>query len=217
MDFTAIEKKISNLDYKCHGLLDSNKLWVLKPNPTKDPSKLPNILKMLKSLPPGLYEVNCSNGQGLRGAHYNFPIDTREAKTEFFENGNLSQAAAMNNLDATKLGRLESENDFLKQRLAELELQIEELNDLLDEEPEELAAAPPTLQQTLLENLAPVIPPLADKLLAIADSWIKSKTPQPIAEAPTITPDLADQIAEMVKAKIYAEVNQQPNNQADGF
>lgn len=216
MDHNDIEKRIKNLDYKCHGLLDSNRLWVLKPNPAKDPSKLPNIMKMLKTLPEGIYEINCSNGQGLRGAHYNFPIDTREAKTEFFENGNLSQAATMNNLDATKMGRLESENAFLKQRLAEMEAQIEELCEELEEEPEELAAAAPTFQQTLLENLAPVIPPLADKLLAIADNWINSRKPQPVEQSPVISADLAEQIAEMVKAKIYADVNQQqPTN--DGF
>lgn len=211
MDYKAIETKIKGLQYKCHGLLDENKIWLLKPNPSKDPSRLPNILKMLQDLPPGLYTINCSNGQGLRGAHYNYPIDTREAKTEFSENGILSQGAARNTADAEKIARLESENEYLKAKIAELEEQLEELEEILDEEPETIEAAPPTLQQTLLENLAPAIPPLADKLLSIADLWLKSKMPnlEPPAQPAGISPELAEQIANLVKAKIYADVNEQ--------
>ena len=211
MNTKEIEKKINALGYSCHGLLDANGMWLLKPNPAKSPSKLPNVLTMLQGLPQGQYFINCSSGQGKRGAHYDYAIDTREAITEFSENGlKTSQAATQSFLESEKLGRLEAENEYLKTTILELREQIDELNEMLNEGEalDELEAAPPTMQETIMQNIAPVIPPLADKLLSVFDKWLNAgNAAQPAA--PVVTNELAEQIAEIVKAKIYSDVNAQ--------
>lgn len=216
MNTKEIEKKITALGYSCHGLLDANGMWLLKPNPAKSPSKLPNVLAMLQGLPQGQYFINCSSGQGKRGAHYDYAIDTRESIQEFSENGNTtSQAATHSFLESEKLGRLEAENEYLKATILELREQIDELNELLNEgeDLDELQAAPPTMQETLIQNLAPVIPPLADKLLSVFDKWINSNGAKEAPAVPVVSNELAEQIAEMVKAKIYEDVNAQKTPQ----
>jgi len=217
MKLSEIEKKVKALNYPCHGLLDANRLWLLKPNAARTPSKLSNVLQMLEGLPAGTYYINCSSGQGKRGAHYDYEVDTREAIEDFPKIAfPLSQAAPEIASNAEKMGRLEAENEYLRMQLASLETQLDEITaDLLEDANDlsEAAPLPQTLQEKVLENLLPVIPPLADKLVSLLEKWLTK--PAAISEThfpPQMPQAMADQIAEMVKAKIYAEAHAENNS-----
>lgn len=204
-----VKKKIQKLGYSSHGLKTADGKWILKPNGPRKESNLDQIFSMLETLPPDNYVVYCTKA-GTR-AGYDYPVPT---------NGSFgapmlqpSQPAAQPNPDAERLGRLEAENAFLREQVESLKKELEECN-LEDEDPDfGLADDEPELPQQsgLMEALAPAVPALVDKALALMDNFINRNKPQQLSEGPK--PIDYDQLAEIVVQKIMANQPQSSDDQ----
>jgi len=210
-DFKKIQKDIEALGYKSHGLWTIDGQCLLRHNLAKDASNLPQIIKMLQSLPPGRYIVNCSNGAGKKYAHFDFPVIV-EGST-LADNSNASEIVKSptghdSQIDAVTFGRLQAENENLREQLAQaLADQHEE-----EEEEEEEEEPEPTLKDKALEAILPVIPTLADKMLALLDRYI---SPAPLAENKPaepqqiqLSPESVQQIAQVVKNMVIEDLTQ---------
>lgn len=90
----------------------------------------------------------------------------------------LSQAHSANFQTAERLGSLETENQYLKAKIEELQKQLSEYealaneDDGLDEEEEGFEEEP---KQTIMDYVAPAIPSLIDKATALLDIYINKK------------------------------------------
>jgi len=202
VDFKKLQKEVEALDYKSHGLWDDSGKCILTHNMAKDPSNLPQIIKMLQVLPPGRYIINCSNGAGRKYAHFDFPVHIPAQNQNVSEIVPLSSAGSTQSpdIDPVEFGRLQMENEQLRSMLA----QANEDDDDDDDEPAE-----PTLSEKVVEAVLPLAPVLAEKLLAVLDRWI---APAPLAEKPqeqpqqiVLSPEAVQQIAAQVKDMILAE------------
>lgn len=188
LDTKKLQKQIDELGYKSHGLFHAGGNCILTHNMAAKPSNLPQILRMLPSLPPGEYIINCSNGQGRKYAHFDYPItieSTSKSKDQLASEMVPLSSAGSTSLfqDAHTLGRLESENEFLKVQLAELRAQLAE--DPEDEEDDDFLEdfePMPSLKDKAIDAILPILPTLADKLLAVLDKYT-NPAPAPIAEA----------------------------------
>lgn len=210
-DWKQLQKDIEALGYKCHGLWTANGQCLLRHNMAKDESNLPQIIKMLQSLPAGHYYVNCSNGAGKKYAHFDFPIHL-EGNAPAIQNASeivKSPAGHDSNIDPVQYGRLQSENELLKAQLAEYEAMAnEEPDDDDDDEP-----AAPTLSEKAIEAILPVLPTLADKVIGYLDRVLGQ--PAPLAEKPAqqpqqiqLDPASIQQLAQVVKDMVIQDLSQ---------
>jgi hypothetical protein len=220
LDVKKLQKQIDELGYKSHGLYHAAGNCILTHNMAAKPSNLPQILRMLPSLPPGDYIINCSNGQGRKYAHFDYPVTiegTSKSKdqiasemVQMSSNGSTSQLA-----DAQTFGRLEAENEYLKTQIAELRSQLAEDPEEEEEEEEEELEPMPTLKDKALEQILPIIPTLADKLLAVLDRYI-APAPAPLAEAPPqklhLDQETINQIATHVKNMVMQDLTTTAEN-----
>ena len=216
IDLKKLQKQVEELGYKSHGLYSAEGQCILVHNMAKNPSNLPQIMRMLASLPPGKYFINCSNGAGRKYAHYDFPVTIEGSTTA--ENQNLSEmvktsssGAQAPGIDAIEFGRLQAENEALKARLSEIEAAA--LEDEDEDEDEEPAA--PTLSEKAIEAVLPIIPTLADKLLAVLDRHITPPAAQPLSEPQKLVLDAESiqQIAAHVKNMVMQDLQQmEPDN-----
>jgi len=205
-----VKKKIQKLGYSSHGLKTADGKWILKPNGPRKESNLDQIFSMLETLPPDNYIVYCTKA-GTR-AGYDYPVPT---------NGSFgapmlppSQPVAQANPDAERLGRLEAENAFLREQVESLKKELEECNleedsqdiDLGDDYEEEIPN-----QSGLMEALAPAVPALVDKALALMDNFINRNKPQQLSEGPKEID--YDQLAEIVVQRIMANQPQSNDDQ----
>lgn len=204
-----VKKKIQKLGYSSHGLKTADGKWILKPNGPRKESNLDQIFSMLETLPPDNYVVYCTKA-GTR-AGYDYPVPT---------NGSFgapmlqtSQPAAQPNPDAERLGRLEAENAFLREQVESLKKELEECNLEDDDQDFGLADDEPELPQQsgLMEALAPAVPALVDKALALMDNFINRNKPQQLSEGPKAID--YDQLAEIVVQKIMANQPQSSDDQ----
>jgi hypothetical protein len=90
----------------------------------------------------------------------------------------LSQANSTNIQAAERLGSLETENLFLKEKIEELKKQLAEYESLANEdeaieEEDDLFEDEP--KQTIMDFVAPAIPGLLDKATALLDIYINKK------------------------------------------
>lgn len=89
----------------------------------------------------------------------------------------LSQAHSADIQNAERLGSLETENSFLKAKIADLEKELADYQSLADEEElnedEENFEEEP--KQTWVDYVAPAIPGLLDKASALLDVYINKK------------------------------------------
>lgn len=220
LDTKKLQKQIDELGYKSHGLFHAAGNCILTHNMAAKPSNLPQILRMLPSLPPGEYIINCSNGQGRKYAHFDFPVtieNTSKSQNQIASDMvPLSSAGSTSQFqDAHTLGRLESENEFLKVQLAELRAQLAE--DPEDEEDDELLEdlePMPSLKDKAIDAILPILPTLADKLLAVLDKYT-NPAPAPIAEpAPQkmhLDQETINQIATHVKDMVMQDLTATDN------
>ena len=209
------KKKIEKLGYPSHGLKTADGRWILKPNGPRKESNLEQIFSMLETLPPANYVVYCTK-PGSRGAGYDYPVTTDNQSN----NPNtflLSQPATVPNPDSERLGRLEAENAFLREQCETLKTQLAEM----EAEPEEmededgLSEDDTTGTGGLMEALAPAVPALVDRALALMDNYINRNKPQPTAlmdQNPMDQINL-DQLAEMVVNRIMAANKTVDNDQ----
>lgn len=198
------QAKIQKLPYKTHALRTAAGKRLIGANAVNEPSRLPKIIQALEDLEPGDYVVRCSNGSK---DGYDYAISTIAKPTNApAPNVSFSQAATEDLKTAERLGRLEAENAFLKIQLSEAgariqELEAEALETLAEGEDLEAEDLPPTPKEQLLEAIAPVIPALADRALALVDKFLNKPAPG-LAEAPKPVVIDYDRLAEMVKNKL---------------
>jgi hypothetical protein len=198
------KKKIEKLGYPSHGLKTADGRWILKPNGPRKESNLEQIFSMLETLPPANYVVYCTK-PGSRGAGYDYPVTTENPVNP--NTFHLSQPATVPNPDSERLGRLEAENAFLREQCETLKSQLAEM----DAEPEEMEDEGLSEDDTtgpggLMEALAPAVPALVDRALALMDNYINRNKPQPtpLMEQNPIDQINMDQLAEMVVQRIMA-------------
>lgn len=198
------QAKIQKLPYKTHALRTAAGKRLIGANAVNEPSRLPKIIQALEDLEPGDYVVRCSNGSK---DGYDYAISTLAKPTNApAPNVSFSQAATDDLKTAERLGRLEAENAFLKLQLSEAgariqELEAEALETLAEGEDLEAEDLPPTPKEQLLEAIAPVIPALADRALALVDKFLNKPAPG-LSEAPKPVVIDYDRLAEMVKNKL---------------
>lgn len=198
------QAKIQKLPYKTHALRTAAGKRLIGANAVNEPSRLPKIIQALEDLEPGDYVVRCSNGSK---DGYDYAISTLPKPTNApAPNVSFSQAATDDLKTAERLGRLEAENAFLKLQLSEAgariqELEAEALETLAEGEDLEAEDLPPTPKEQLLEAIAPVIPALADRALALVDKFLNKPAPG-LSEAPKPVVIDYDRLAEMVKNKL---------------
>jgi hypothetical protein len=207
MNLKEHQAKIQKLPYKCFSLRSAEGKRLISANTDTQPSKLPAIIAALEDMPPGSYVIRCSNNSK---DGYDYPIVTQPTNAPATNVSN-SQASADDLKTAERLGRLESENAFLRQQLAEASERIQALEadalEALAEDPDEdfLADEPPSAKEQLLEAIAPVIPALADRALALVDKFLNKPSAQPLAEAPRqpVAPVIDyERLANMVSQKL---------------
>ena len=207
MNLKEHQAKIQKLPYKCFSLRSAEGKRLISANTDTQPSKLPAIIAALEDMPPGNYVIRCSNNSK---DGYDYPIITHATNAPATNVLN-SQASAEDLKTAERLGRLESENAFLRQQLAEAGERIQSLEadalEALAEDPDEddfLAEQPPSAKEQLLEAIAPVIPALADRALALVDKFLNKPSAQPLAEAPRPAATVIDyeRLANMVSQKL---------------
>jgi hypothetical protein len=207
MNLKEHQAKIQKLPYKCFSLRSAEGKRLISANTELQPSKLPAIIAALEDMPPGNYVIRCSNNSK---DGYDYPIVTQPTNAPA-TNVLTSQASADDLKTAERLGRLESENAFLRQQLAEAGERIQALEadalEALAEDPDEddfLAEQPPSAKEQLLEAIAPVIPALADRALALVDKFLNKPSAQPLAEAPRPAAPVIDyeRLANMVSQKL---------------
>jgi len=208
MNLKEHQAKIQKLSYKCFGLYDNQGKRLISANRDNQPSKLPDIIKDLENLPAGSYVIRCSNNS-RDGIDY--PINTQPTNAPA-PNVLTSQALADDLKTAERLGRLESENAFLRQQLAEAGEKIDQLEaealEALAQDPDDdqfLEDEPPSAKEQILEAIAPVIPALADRALALVDKFLNKPSAQPLAEAPRQPAPPAidyERLANMVSQKL---------------
>jgi len=198
------KKKIEKLGYPSHGLKTADGRWILKPNGPRKESNLEQIFSMLETLPPANYVVYCTK-PGSRGAGYDYPVTTENPVNP--NTFHLSQPATVPNPDSERLGRLEAENAFLREQCETLKSQLAEM----DAEPEEMEEEGLSEDDTtgpggLMEALAPAVPALVDRALALMDNYINRNKPQatPLMEQNPMDQINMDQLAEMVVQRIMA-------------
>lgn len=205
------KKKIEKLGYPSHGLKTADGRWILKPNGPRKESNLEQIFSMLETLPPANYVVYCTK-PGSRGAGYDYPVTTENPVNP--NTFHLSQPATVPNPDSERLGRLEAENAFLREQCETLKSQLAEM----DAEPEEMEDEGLSEDDTtgpggLMEALAPAVPALVDRALALMDNYINRNKPQPtpLMDQNPMDQINMDQLAEMVVQRIMA-ANKTVNN-----
>lgn len=207
MNLKEHQAKIQKLPYKCFSLRSAEGKRLISANTDTQPSKLPAIIAALEDMPPGSYVIRCSNNSK---DGYDYPIVTQPTNAPATNVLN-SQASADDLKTAERLGRLESENAFLRQQLAEASERIQALEadalEALAEDPDDdfLADEPPSAKEQLLEAIAPVIPALADRALALVDKFLNKPSAQPLAEAPRqpVAPVIDyERLANMVSQKL---------------
>ena len=202
------QAKIQKLPYKCFSLRSAEGKRLISANTESQPSKLPSIIAALEDMPPGSYVIRCSNNSK---DGYDYPIVTQPTNAPA-PNVLTSQALADDLKTAERLGRLESENAFLRQQLAEAGERIDQLEaealEALAQDPDDdqfLEDEPPSAKEQLLEAIAPVIPALADRALALVDKFLNKPSAQPLAEAPRQPAPPAidyERLANMVSQKL---------------
>jgi hypothetical protein len=209
MDLKQHQAKIAKLPYRCYSLRSAAGKRLISANAANQPSKLPAIIAALEDMPPGDYVIRCSNGSK---DGYDYPINTATQGTNApAPNVSFSQAPLEDIKTAERLGRLEAENAFLRQQLAEAgeriqALEAEALEADWDEEADDiLAEQAPSPKEQILEAIAPVIPALADRALALVDRFLNKPTAQPLSDrAPAPAAPVIDyeRLAEMVSQKL---------------
>jgi len=211
-DLVVAKRKIESLGYSSYGLKQGEK-WLLKPNSSKTESNLPKIFKMLDVLPQDIYIVYCTN-PGSKGAGVEFPISTNPIGEK---NVPLSQPHSVDVASAERLGRLESENAYLRKCEIDLKEQLETaLKRIAELEAEELAEGDeePLMEDqpnNLMDALTPMIPGILERGLSMMESYFSSKRqPTQLAEAePKID---YNKLADIVTQNIIQYQNgQQPN------
>jgi len=223
-DWKQLQKDIEALGYKCHGLWTESGQCLLRHNLAKDTSNLPQIIKMLQSLPPGRYFVNCSNGAGKKYAHFDFPVIMESNSTSNISNASeivKSPAGHDSNIDPVTFGRLQSENEMLKAKLEEMQALSEKADEEEEEEEEEEKEPEPSLQDKAIEALLPVLPTLADKVIGYLDRVLLP--PVPLADkAPAapqqiqLDPASIQQLAEVVKKMVIQDLAQMQSEENHG-
>jgi hypothetical protein len=192
MELKQHQAKIAKLPYKCYSLRSAAGKRLISANAANQPSKLPAIIAALEDMPPGEYVIRCSNG-------------SKDGYDSF------SQASADDLKTAERLGRLESENAYLRQQLAEAGERIQALEaealeeDWNDEADDILRDQAPSPKEQILEAIAPIIPALADKALALVDRFLNKPAAQPLSDrAPVQAAPVIDyeRLAEMVSQKL---------------
>jgi hypothetical protein len=123
MNLKEHQAKIQKLPYKCFSLRSAEGKRLISANTDTQPSKLPAIIAALEDMPPGSYVIRCSNNSK---DGYDYPIVTQPTNAPA-TNVSTSQASADDLKTAERLGRLESENAFLRQQLAEAGERIQAL------------------------------------------------------------------------------------------
>jgi len=208
MNLKEHQAKIQKLPYKCFSLRSAEGKRLISANTESQPSKLPAIIAALEDMPPGSYVIRCSNNSK---DGYDYPIVTQPTNAPA-PNVLTSQALADDLKTAERLGRLESENAFLRQQIAEAGEKIDQLEaealEALAEDPDDdqfLDDERPSAKEQLLEAIAPVIPALADRALALVDKFLNKPSAEPLAEAPRQPEPPAidyERLANMVSQKI---------------
>ena len=211
-DLIVAKRKIESLGYSSYGLKNGEK-WLLKPNSSKTESNLPKIFKMLDVLPPDVYIVYCTN-PGSKGAGVEFPISTNPIGEK---NVPPSQSVTTDLVSAERLGRLESENAYLRKCEAELQEKLESALKRIEElESEELSEGDdePNIEEqpsNLMDALTPIIPTLLDRGLTLMESYLSNKK-QPIQLAESEPKIDYNKLADIVTQNIIQYQNgQQPN------
>jgi len=207
MNLKEHQAKIQKLPYKCFSLRSAEGKRLISANTDTQPSKLPAIIAALEDMPPGSYVIRCSNNSK---DGYDYPIVTQPTNAPATNVLN-SQASADDLKTAERLGRLESENAFLRQQLAEAgeriqALEAEALEEDWNDEADDILGDPaPSPKEQILEAIAPIIPALADKALALVDRFLNKPAPQPLSErAPAPAAPVIDyeRLANMVSQKL---------------
>ncbi|NBU92706.1 MAG: hypothetical protein EBS17_07695 [Flavobacteriia bacterium] len=208
MNLKEHQAKIQKLPYKTHALRTAAGKRLIAANHVTEPSRLPQIIKAIEDMEPDEYIVRCSNGSK---DYYDYTISTLAKPTNAPAiNVSTSQASADDLKTAERLGRLESENAYLRQQLAEAGERIQALEaealeaDWDDEADEILSEQAPSPKEKILEAIAPVIPALADRALALVDKFLNKPSAQPLAEAPQQAAPVIDyeRLATMVSQKL---------------
>lgn len=209
VNLKEVQKKVSSLGYKCHGLIGPDGQYIEKPNGAGKLDKLPGIITKLENLPGGKYVIIGTTG-ARGGGSYRYEVDTTsEAKTEFPENGISLAGHQQPLIDPVEFGRLQAENASLKNEIQDL---IERIGDLEDElnnidQDEQLAAAPQSPAQLAIEAMVPIIPALGDRALQMLDNYLNKNKPAPAAAE--LSPDQIQAIAAAVQSRIYADLQAQ--------
>jgi len=208
VNLKEVQKKVSSLGYKCHGLIGPDGSYIEKPNGSARPDKLPGIITKLEHLPPGKYVILGTTGT-RGGGSYRFDVDTSIVNTEFPKNGISLAGPQQPEIDPVEYGRLLAENANLKNEIADLVDRVQDLEEQIDLENEEieLAAAPPSASQLALEAVMPLLPALGDRALSLLDNYLNRSKPQP--QSNELTQDQIQAIAAAVQARIYADVQAQ--------
>ena len=208
MNLKEHQAKIQKLPYKTHALRTAAGKRLIAANHVTEPSRLPQIIKAIEDMEPDEYIVRCSNGSK---DYYDYTISTLAKPTNAPAiNVSTSQASADDLKTAERLGRLESENAYLRQQLAEAGERIQALEaealeaDWDDEADEILSEQAPSPKEQIMEAIAPVIPALADRALALVDKFLNKPSAQPLAEAPQQAAPVIDyeRLATMVSQKL---------------
>lgn len=204
MTLIEIRQNIEKLGLLSTGLFQGEKKLISYCR--QDKSNLDKIMDMVPSLPPGVYEIRARKTNANDPVIYQ--VDTRDRRLFGEQDTNVSQDHSrigtknLSDNQVQKLGQLEAKVEYLETMLADRDATIESLNqtiDMLESELELLENAEPnpgslqdqplqpkSMQDVLVESLAPVIPSLADKVLTWLDKQVTpgQTAPPPVATAP---------------------------------
>lgn len=177
---TALKKKLLDSKFTYFALCAEDGSSIIAfPKPGATVSKLDQVNKIFDHLPDyegdEIYILANTVHRATKPTAKKFPIPGQTLDSQPV----LSQAHSVDISTAERLGSLETENSFLKAKIADLEKELEQFKSLVDEdedleeEADEPFAEEP--KQTWVDFLAPAIPSLIDKAGALLDIYINKK------------------------------------------
>jgi len=177
---TALKKKLLDSKFTYFALCAEDGSSIIAfPKPGAVVSKMDQVNKIFDHLPDyegdEIYILANTSPRSSKPTAKKFPIHNISLDSQPV----LSQAHSADLSNAERLGSLETENSFLKAKIADLEKELEQFKTLVDEDDEEdenedeIFAEEP--KPTWVDIVAPAIPSLIDKAGALLDIYINKK------------------------------------------
>jgi len=208
--------------------LEGNRLITYNTTKIKPENKVKEIIQRMAIAPDGVYKLQAQFGYSQRTKPETYylkkgNVDTsflneqplqppvqisnnRPNKNEQKEQNVLSLDSALSRIE--ELSKLRAENEVLKERCKQLEIQNAELNAELDAEPENLQENSQDKIGNWLENIMPTLSPLADEYFKLQNRKLQ------LDEYKT-TNYFAKQNNQQQRRKVVVKQQQEQNNYPD--